>query len=101
MPWRHRMLDNEIVMTTKVEKIAEQVKALPEDEREEFLSWLVDFEIEHSDDWDEEIARDSQPGGRLERVLERAHKDIARGRTKPLSEALDNSRLPQTLPGQS
>jgi len=30
-------------MTTKVEKIAEQVKALPEDEREEFLSWLADF----------------------------------------------------------
>ena len=80
-----------MVMTTKVEKIAEQVKALLEDEREEFLSWLVDFEIEHSDDWDKEIARDSQPGGRLERVLGRVHKDIAQGRTKPLSEVLDNS----------
>jgi len=45
-------------MTTKVEKIAEQVKALPNDEREEFLSWLTDFEIEHSDDWDKEIARE-------------------------------------------
>ena len=78
-------------MTAKVEKIAEQVKALPEDEREEFLSWLVDFEIEHSDDWDKEIARDSQPGGRLERVLRRVRKDIAEGRTKPLNEILDNS----------
>jgi len=38
-----RKLDNGGVMTTKVEKIAEQVKALPEDEREEFLSWLADF----------------------------------------------------------
>ncbi|GMR23966.1 MAG: hypothetical protein BMS9Abin37_2447 [Acidobacteriota bacterium] len=66
-----------MVMTTKVEKIAEQVKALPEDEREEFLSWLVDFEIEHSDDWDKEIARDSKPGGRLERVLERAHRRVS------------------------
>ena len=47
-------------MTTKVEKIAEQVRALPDDEREEFLSWLADFEIGHSDsdDWDKEIARE-------------------------------------------
>ena len=50
-----------------------------------FLSWLVDFEIEHSDDWDNEIARDSKAGGRLERVLGRVHQDIAQGRTKPLS----------------
>lgn len=78
-------------MTGKVEKIAEQVKALPEDEREEFLSWLANFEIEHSDDWDKEIARDSQPGARLDRVLGRVRKDIAAGGTKPLDEVLDNS----------
>jgi len=78
-------------MTSKVEKIAEQVKALPEDEWEEFLSWLADFEIEHSDDWDKEIARDSQPGARLDRVLGRVREDIAAGRTKPLDEVLDNS----------
>ena len=73
-------------MATRVDEIAEQVKALPEDEREEFLSWLVDFETGYSDDWDKELARDSQPGGRLERVLERVRKDIAEGRTKPLDE---------------
>jgi len=78
-------------MITKVEKIAEQVKALPDDEREEFLSWLADFEVEHSDDWDKEISRDSQPGARLERILGRVRKDIATGRTKPLDKVLDNS----------
>ena len=78
-------------MTAKVERLAEQVKALPEGEREEFLSWLADFEIEHSDDWDIEIARDSQPGGRLEHVLGRVRKDIAEGRTKALDEVIDNS----------
>ena len=78
-------------MTTKVEQLAEQVKALPDDEREEFLSWLADFEIEHSDDWDTEIDRDSRPGGRLECVLGRVRKDIAEGRIKPLDEVLDNS----------
>jgi len=80
-------------MTANVKKIAEQVKALPQDEREEFLSWLADFEAEHIDDWDKEIARDSQPGGRMERILERVRKDIAEGRTKPLDEILDNSGL--------
>jgi hypothetical protein len=72
-------------MTAKVQKLADQVKALPQDEREEFLSWLAEFELEHSDEWDEEIARDSQPGGRLDRVLKRVRRDIAAGRTKPPS----------------
>ncbi len=78
-------------MTDRVKIIAEQVKALPEDEREELLSWLADFEADHRDDWDIEIARDSQPGGRLECVLERVRKDIEQGRTKSLDEVLNNS----------
>lgn len=73
-------------MTSRVEQIAEQVKALPEDEREEFLAWLADFELAHADDWDREMARDSQPGGRLDKVLGRVRRDIAEGRTKPLDE---------------
>ena len=84
-------LYNGSTITTKVQTIAEQVRALPQREREEFLSWLADFELEHSDDWDTEIARDAQPGGRLEHVLKRARRDIAAGRTKPLDEILDNS----------
>ena len=79
------------IMTARVKKIAEQVMALPQEEREEFLSWLADFEADHIDDWDKEIARDTQPGGRLESVLERVREDIAEGRTKPLDEVLDNS----------
>jgi hypothetical protein len=79
------------MMTASVEKIAEQVKALPDEQREEFLSWLAEFELDHSNAWDQEIARDSQPGGRLERVLQRVRADIAAGRTKPLDEILDNS----------
>ena len=78
-------------MTARVKKIAEQVMALPKDEREEFLAWLADFEAGQSDDWDKEISRDSQPGGRLETVLDRVRKHIAEGRTKPLDEVLDNS----------
>lgn len=78
-------------MTARVKKIAEQVMALPHDEKEEFMSWLADFEADYINDWDREIARDSQPGGRLEGVLERVRKDIAEGRTKPLDKVLDIS----------
>lgn len=78
-------------MTANVEKIAEQVRALPAEERDEFLSWLAQYELEQPDDWDKEIARDSQPGGPLDDLIKRARKDHAEGRTKPLDELLDNS----------
>ncbi len=77
-------------MTTRVEQIAEQVKSLPLSEREELLAWLADFELGQVDAWDEEIARDSQPGGRMQRVLDGVRRDIAEGRTKPLGEVIDN-----------
>lgn len=78
-------------MIANVEKIAEQVRALPEEQRDEFLSWLAEYELEQTDDWDAEIARDSLPEGRLAHVLERVRGDIAEGRTKPLDEVLDDS----------
>jgi hypothetical protein len=77
-------------MTTRVEQIAEQVKSLPVSEREELLSWLAEFELGQTDSWDAEIARDSQPGGRMQSVLDRVRCDIAEGRTKPLDEVIDN-----------
>ena len=78
-------------MTEIVEKIAEQVKALSERELEEFLSWLADYELEHSDGWDKEIERDFQSGGRMSSILDRVRADIAAGRTKPLDEIIDNA----------
>ena len=77
-------------MTTRVEQIAEQVKSLPLSEREELLAWLADFELGQVDAWDEAIARDSQPGGRMQRVTDRVRSDIAQGKTKPLGEVIDN-----------
>ena len=78
-------------MTATVENIAERVKGLPEREFDEFLSWLADYELKHSDQWDGQIERDSQPGGRLDTVLQRVHSDIAAGRAKPLNEVINNS----------
>ncbi|MEZ6100471.1 MAG: hypothetical protein R3E01_16000 [Pirellulaceae bacterium] len=78
-------------MNTKVQQIAEQVKALPEVEREEFFAWLSDFQLQQNDDWDRQIAQDSLPGGRLTGVLERVKRDIAEGRTTPINEVIDDS----------
>jgi hypothetical protein len=80
-----------MVMTSIVENIAGQVRSLSEREREEFLSWLADYELDQSDAWDTEIERDSQGGGRLSAVLDRVRADIASGRTKPLDEVLRDS----------
>ena len=77
-------------MTSKVEKIVKQVKALPEEEMDEFLSWLADYEIKIADDWDRQIEEDVKTG-RLDPVLKKVRDDIAQGRTKPLDEILDHS----------
>jgi hypothetical protein len=73
-------------MSANVQKIAEQIRALPKKDFDEFLSWLADYELEHADQWDQELERDSQPGGRLDSVLRRVRSDIAAGRTRPPSE---------------
>lgn len=77
-------------MTRNVEKIANEVKALPEAELDELLGWLSDFEAERMDAWDKEIAADCGPGGRLQGLLDRAKEDIATGKTRPLDEVLDH-----------
>jgi len=51
-----------------VKKITEQVKAFPESELDEFLSWLADYEMGHSDEWDKEIERDSQKDALTKRM---------------------------------
>jgi hypothetical protein len=78
-------------MKAAVRKIAEQVKALPESELDEFLSWLAEYDRGHSDKWDKQIEHDSQDGGALSPMLKRVRADIASGRTKPLDEVIDNS----------
>ena len=78
-------------MTEAVQRLTQQVAALPQGELEEFLSWLAEYELAHSDAWDSELERDSQAGGRLDTVLKRVREDIAAGRTKPLDEVIDDS----------
>jgi hypothetical protein len=78
-------------MTTAVEELASKVRALPQAELDQFLTWLAEYQAGRLDDWDEQIERDSQPGGALQATLDRVRRDIAAGRTKPLDEVLGNS----------
>jgi hypothetical protein len=77
-------------MTATVERIADEVKSLPRAQLDELLAWLAEYELQRPDEWDKAMERDSQPGGRLQDAIDRARKDIAAGRTKPLDEVLDN-----------
>ena len=78
-------------MTSTVKKLTQQVKELPQEELDEFLSWLAEYELEHSDEWDTQIERDSQTGEPLDPVLKRVKEDIAAGRVKPLDEVINDS----------
>jgi hypothetical protein len=83
---------NSVAMTQLVEKIAKDVQALREEELDEFLAWLADYSLEREEqEWDAQIARDAQPGGPLDKIVQRARADIAAGRTLPLDEFLDNT----------
>lgn len=79
-------------MTAAVEELAREIRALPNDEFDEFLSWLAQYEAENVDDWDREIEQDACcPGGRLRTVLDRVRDDISAGRTRSLDEVLHDS----------
>ena len=79
-------------MTTSVtvEHIADQVMSLPPSERARLVDWFFDQEL-GLDSWDEQIAKDSQPGGRLEEILSKVRRDIEAKQTRPLDEFLDNA----------
>lgn len=77
-------------MTTSVQRIAEQVKALRAEELEEFLTWLADYEAGQVSAWDAEIERDTGPSGRLNVILSRVEADIEGKRVKPLDEVIHN-----------
>ena len=74
-------------MTTSVtvEHIADQVMSLPPSERARLVDWFFDQELGH-DSWDEQIAKDSQPGGRLEKILSKVRRDIEAKQTKTFSQ---------------
>lgn len=91
LPFVRQLCYDKNIMTALVEKLVDEVRALPRAQLDEFLAWLAEYELRQLDDWDREMERDCLPGGRLQDVIDRARKDIAAGRTKPLDEVLNDT----------
>ena len=72
-------------------KLTEDIKSLEKREFEELLKWFSDYELSQMDEWDLEIKADSQEGGRLQSIIDRARKDISDNKVKPLDEFLNNT----------
>ena len=78
-------------VTATVEKLVGEICELSQEELDQFLSWLAQYQAEQMDQWDRQIERDSSPRGGLQSVLDRVRKDISAGRTKPLDEVLNDA----------
>ena len=65
---------------TTVQEIEDAVAHLPDSELGKFRAWFVEFDAEA---WDREFEEDAQ-GGRLDRLADRALKDLAQGRCSEL-----------------
>ncbi|MBM3860714.1 MAG: hypothetical protein FJ395_13830 [Verrucomicrobia bacterium] len=70
---------------SKVEQIEAEITKLPSQEVREVSRWLQEYEAEL---WDEEMERDAQPGGPLDKLAQQARQEIAAGKTQPLDEFL-------------
>lgn len=74
---------------TKLQEIEKEIEGLP---REKFFELVRHLRERHADEWDREIEEDAK-NGRLDRLWEKAEKEIQEGGLRPLDEILDDPRL--------
>jgi hypothetical protein len=72
-----------------VEAIKAAIEGLPEPDRRNLAEWLDDLEERA---WDEEIVRDSAPGGRAASLPGQVRRDIAAGKAGPMEEGFAKRR---------
>ena len=78
-------------MTETVNNSVKQVKSLSENDYNELLSWLSDYELKHKDYWDKEIKSDLIEDNNLKKIISEAEEVIKKGRIKSLDEVHSNS----------
>ncbi len=64
----------------KIEKLEQQIRDLSEEELAQLRRWFAEFDAEV---WDRQIEADAA-AGKLDSLAEKALRDHAEGRTKPL-----------------
>ncbi|MGD0498983.1 MAG: hypothetical protein ABSC23_11165 [Bryobacteraceae bacterium] len=77
-----------------VEAIKAAIEGLPEPDRRNLAEWPGDFEERA---WDEEIARDSAPGGRAASLVAQVRRGIAAGKARPMEEGFATRRKSRRL----
>ncbi len=65
---------------SKIENIEQQIRALSPEELAQFRAWFLEFDWAA---WDRQIERDVR-AGKLDQLAEKALRDHAAGKTKPL-----------------
>jgi hypothetical protein len=65
---------------SSVQQIQSAIQELPEAEYQELARWWETYEERL---WDEKLARDSKPGGRLDKFLRDVDADIDSGNVTP------------------
>jgi len=73
-----------------MEAIKNAIAALPIEERHSLVSWLNEFEY---DAWDKQMVSDFSPGGRGMKLIDKAKREIAEGKTNPLPEGRDLAKV--------
>lgn len=64
----------------KIEKLEQQIRDLSDQELADLRKWFAEFDAEV---WDRQMEADAA-SGKLDRLAEKALRDHAEGRTKPL-----------------
>lgn len=64
----------------KIEKLEQQIRELSDQELAELRKWFAEFDAEV---WDRQMEADAA-SGKLDKLAEKALRDHAEGRTKPL-----------------
>jgi hypothetical protein len=75
-----------------VTSLQEIEKAIGELPRDKFFELVRHLRERHADEWDRQIEQDARNGG-LDRLWEKAEKEIQEGGLRPLDEILDNPRF--------
>ena len=81
-------LRQNLSVSAAVESILRQVTGLSPDEQKEFWDRVMTEEAARLDEWERQVASDSN-SGKLDHLLAELNDDIAAGRVKPLHEVID------------
>lgn len=71
---------------SRVEKVKAAIEQLTREERRQLFALLNPVE---DDDWDRQMKKDAEPGGKLDRLMEAANKEYRQGKSRPFPKPVE------------